>query len=127
MPALQSASLMIVEVESSENCEAGIFARFKDAGPARPVIQVRLYDRNPLGDWYWVTGWSDNPQTPACPAYAQLIEDSGSGLAYLVYGGIYGLRFKPAAIEEPWSLQSADQWGETHLSLSSERDLRYGS
>ena len=112
---------MIVEVESSENCEAGFFARFKEAGPARPVVQVRLYDRNPS----WVTGWGDNSETPLCPAYAQRVEDSGSGLAYLVYGGLYGLRFKPVAVEDPWSLGSVHQWGETHLSLSSERDLRY--
>ena len=117
---------MIVEVESSENCEAGLFARFKEAGPARPVVQVRLYERNPVGEWYWVTGWSDNAERPLCPAYAQRVEDSGSGLAHLVYGGIYGLRFKPVSPEEPWRLDSGHQWGETHLSLSSERDLRYG-
>ena len=59
------------------------------------------------------------------PAYAQLVEDSGSGLAHLVYGGIYGLRFKPLAVDEPWSLDSPHQWGETHLSLATDRDLRY--
>jgi hypothetical protein len=117
---------MIVEVEANENCEASFFARFKEAGPARPIIQVRLYERNAAGEWYWVTGWSDNPETPRCPAYAQRVEDSGSGLAHLVYGGIYGLRFKPVTIDEPWSLESSQQWGDTHLSLSSERDLRYG-
>lgn len=115
---------MIVEVESSENCESSVFARFKEAGTARPVVQVRLYERNPTGEWYWVTGWTDNPEAPVCPAYAQLVEDSGSGLAQLVYGGIYGLRFKPVAVEEPWSLESATQFGETHLLLSSDRDLR---
>jgi hypothetical protein len=64
-------------------------------------------------------------ESPPCQAFGQLVEDSGSGLAHLVYGGIYGLRFKPATMEEPWSLASSHQWGETHLSLSSERDLRY--
>ena len=66
---------MIVEVESSENCIDGVFARFKEAGPARPVIQVRLYDRNPAGEWYWVTGWTDNSEAPLCPAYGQLAVD----------------------------------------------------
>jgi hypothetical protein len=116
---------VIVEVETSDNCEAGLFARFKDAGHPRQVIQVRLHEHNPAGEWYWVTGWSDDGETPACPAYAQLVEDSGSGLAHLVYGGIYGLRFKPVAIDESWSLTSPHQWGETHLSLASDRDLRY--
>lgn len=116
---------MIVEVESNENCETSFFARFKEVGPARPVLQVRLYDRNPAGEWYWVTGWSDNRQTLVCPAYAQLVEDSGAGLAHLVYGGIYGLRFKPINIEEAWNLESLHQWGEAYLSLASERDVRY--
>jgi hypothetical protein len=96
---------VIVDVESNKNCEASAFARFKEAGPARPVLQVCLYDRNPAGEWYWVTGWSDDAQTPACVAYA--------------------LRFKPINIEEPWSLESPLQWGEAYLSLASNRDLRY--
>ncbi len=116
---------MIVEVESNENCEGSAFARFKEVGPARPINQVKLYDRNPTGEWYWITGWSDDEQTPACPAYAQLVEDSGAGLTHLVYGGLYGLRFKPIHIEEAWNLESPHQWGETYLSLASDRDLRY--
>jgi len=116
---------VIVEVESNENCEGSVFARFKEASPARPINQVKLYDRNPAGEWYWITGWSDNQQTPACPAYAQLVEDSGAGLTHLVYGGIHGLRFKPINIDEPWNLESPHQWGETYLSLASDRDLRY--
>ncbi|GKS60395.1 hypothetical protein YTPLAS18_39220 [Nitrospira sp.] len=117
---------MIVEVESNENTETSVFARFKEAGPAKPVVQVRLYDRAPSGEWCWVTGWSDAPDAPSCPAYAQLVEDSGAGLAYLVYGGLYGLRFKPIEIDESWSLQSLNQWGEAYLLLADERDLRYG-
>jgi len=116
---------VIVEVDSNDNCEASVFARFKEAGPAKPVVQVRLYERNPTGEWYWVTGWSDQADTQACPAYAQLVEDSGAGFAQLVYGGIYGLRLKPIGSDEPWSLTSPSQWGETYLSLSSERDLKY--
>ena len=116
---------MIVEVESNENCEASVFARFKETAAPRPVVQVRLYDRNPAGEWFWVTGWSDDQVTPVCPAYAQPVEDSGAGLAHLVYGGIYGLRFKPISIDEPWSLDSPHQFGETYLSLASDRDLRY--
>jgi hypothetical protein len=116
---------VIVEVESNENCEASVFARFKEIGPARPINQVKLYDRDPAGAWYWVTGWSADERTPVCPAYAQLVEDSGAGLTRLVYGGLYGLRFKPITIEEAWKLESPLQWGEAYLSLASDRDLRY--
>ena len=116
---------MIVEVEPNDNCDSGVFARFKEVGPARPVVQVRLYERNPAGEWCWVTGWSDTEEAPACPAHAQMVEDSGSGLAHLVYGGIYGLRFKPVTSDEPWNLVSPHQWGEAYLSLADARDLRY--
>jgi len=116
---------MIVEVESNDNCETSFFGRFKEAGPIRQVVQVRLNDRNPVGEWYWITGWRDDEQMPACPAYAQLVEDSGSGLTHLVYGGIHGLRFKPINIDEAWNLESPHQWGEAYLSLASDRDLRY--
>jgi hypothetical protein len=117
--------LVIVEVESNQNCEGSFFGRFKEVRPARPVNQVRLYDRNPAGEWYWITGWSDDERTPTCQPYAQLVEDSGAGLTHLVYGGLYGLRFKPTTIEEAWNLDSPHQWGEAYLSLSSDRDLRY--
>ncbi len=116
---------MIVEVEPNENCETGVFARFKEAGPARPVLQVRLYERISTGEWCWITGWTDNAATPLCQVYAQLVEDSGAGLAHLVYGGLYGVRLKPVHLDEPWSLTSPSQWGEPYLSLSSDRDLRY--
>lgn len=116
---------MIVEVESNDNCPAGVFARFKEAGSARPVRQVRLYERNPAGEWCWITGWSDHPDTPPCQTYAQRVEDSGAGLAYLVYGGLYGVRMKPVQIDEPWNLTSPNQWGEAYLLLSTDRDLRY--
>jgi hypothetical protein len=116
---------MILEVESNENCDVSFFARFKEAGAARPLSQVRLYDHHPAGAWYWVTGWSDREDCPTCPAYAQMVEDSGSGLTYLVFGGLYGLRFKPADLDEPWNLQSPHQWGEAYLSLADARDLRY--
>jgi hypothetical protein len=65
-----------------------------------------------------------NRRLPA-KAYAQMVEDSGAGLTHLVYGGLYGLRFKPMNIEEAWNLESPHQWGEAYLSLASDRDLRY--
>ena len=116
---------MIVEVESNENCEESFFARFKEVHPARPVCQVRLYDRNPAGEWYWITGWSDDERRPTCQAYAQLVEDSGAGMTHLVYGGLYGLRFKSITVDDSWNLDSPHQWGEAYLSLSSDSDLRY--
>lgn len=116
---------MFVEVESNPNCDSSVFARFKEAGPARPVLQVRSFERNVQGEWCWVTGWTDDPDQPRCPAYGQVVEDSGAGLTHLVYGGIWGVRLKPVALAEDWNLDSPNQWGEPYLSLAEAKDLRF--
>lgn len=116
---------MIIEVESNPNCEQSLFARFKEAGPPRPVTRIKSNERRSEGEWYWVTGWSDNEESPACPAYAQVVEDSGAGLTILIYGGIYGIRLKPVTANEDWSVESRNQWGEPYLSLADPKDIVY--
>jgi hypothetical protein len=116
---------MIVEVESNPNCEQSIFARFKEAGPARPVLQVRTFERRSAGEWCSIIGWTDDPAYPHCPAYAQVVEDSGAGLTHLIFGGIWGLRLKPLSVDEDWDLNSPNQWGEPYLSLADTKDIRY--
>ncbi|WP_447973134.1 hypothetical protein [Nitrospira sp. Kam-Ns4a] len=116
---------MLVEVESNPNCEQAVFLRFKEVGPPRPVVQVRSFERSSRGEWCWVVGWRDDPAAPTCPAYAQMVEDSGAGLAYLVFGGNWGIRLKPVAVHEEWSLESRAQWGEPYLSLADAADLKF--
>ena len=119
------SEVMFVEVESNPNCEGSLFARFKEIGPARRVLRVKSFERNARGEWCWVTGWSDDPDHPCCPAYAQTVEDSGAGLTHLVFGGIWGIRLKPVSLTEDWGLESRNQWGETYLSLADPSDLVY--
>lgn len=114
---------MVVEVESNPNCETSLYARFKESGPARRVIKVRTFERRPEGEWCWVTGWTDHPDDSRCAAYAQQVEDSGAGVSYLVSGGLWGIRLKPVALDEDWSLESRNQWGEPYLLLADAKDL----
>jgi hypothetical protein len=116
---------MVVEVESNPNCEAGLYARFKESSPARRVEKVKTFERRPEGEWCWVTGWTDDPDKPRCAASAQLVEDSGAGLTYVVFGGLWGIRLKPVSLEEDWSLESRRQWGEPYLAVADQRDLHY--
>ncbi|RMH07996.1 MAG: hypothetical protein D6704_04035 [Nitrospirae bacterium] len=116
---------MFLEVETNPNCGESVFLRFKEMGPAKRVRQIKSYDRTPRGEWCDVVGWTDEADQPLCPAVAQPVEDSGAGVGFLVYGGIWGIRLKPADVNEPWSLDSPNQWGEPYLSLVDERDLRY--
>lgn len=116
---------MYVAVEANSNCEESVFMRFREQGPPRPVVQVRLYDRVSTGEWYWVTGWREDPSPPHCVATAQPVEDSGAGVVYLVSGGNWGLRVKPVGVDEDWSLESTRQWGEAYLLLTDRRDIRF--
>jgi hypothetical protein len=116
---------MVVEVESNPNCESSLYARFKESGPARRVDKIRIFERRPEGEWCWVTGWTDDPDRPRCAAYAQLVEDSGSGLTYVVFGGLWGIRLKAVAADEDWNLESRHQWGEPYLALADQRDIHY--
>jgi hypothetical protein len=114
---------MVVEVESNPNCESSLYARFRESGPARRVVKIRTFERRSEGEWCWVTGWTDSPDNPRCAAHAQLVEDSGAGLTYVVFGGLWGIRLKPVVLDEDWSLESRHQWGEPYLALADAKDL----
>lgn len=114
---------MIIEVEANPNCEQGFFGRFKELTQPRPICRIKLYDRRSEGEWCEVTGWCDDSEQPSCTAWTCPVEDSGSGRTHLVYGGIFGVRFKPVGVEEPWSLDSPNQWGEPYVAVADESDL----
>ena len=114
---------MYFEVEENPNCGRSVSMRFKELGPAKPVKQLRVPDRPNGTELCWVTGWCDDPVGPLCTAYAQKVEESGIGLAYLIYGGNWGIRLKPVDIEEDWNIESPIQWGEPFLLLGSPQNI----
>jgi len=114
---------VLILIEANDNCAEGGSWRFKATAPPRPVSRVRLYDRAPAGQWYQVVGWTGQLAQPTCPALAQKIDDSGSGVAYLISGGDCGLRLKPAGDSAPWSLSDRRQWGAPYLIVASPQDL----
>lgn len=115
---------MFVEVEENPNCEASGFFRFREVGPARRLRQVRSYEHSSRGEWCDIVGWSDADHQPVCPAMVQPVEESGRGTAYVVFGGVWGVRLKRAGVQEEWSLASPHQWGEAYLLLTDSHDLR---
>ncbi|MEE8126857.1 MAG: hypothetical protein V3T42_13675 [Nitrospirales bacterium] len=116
---------MFLEVEQNPNFEGSYFIRFKEVGPPREISHVKSYDRLPHGEWCEVTGWCDNLEQPLCPAFAQKVEDSGAGTAFIIFGGNWGIRFKPDGHKGAWNLYDSKQWGEGYLSIGEERDLRF--
>jgi|SRR5579863_9163114 len=115
--------MILDEIEENPNCAPSDMKRFRIVGSPRPVRQVRLYDRNPEGEIYWVTGWRSDQSDPACLAQGVPVEDSGEGTVYLLFGGSWGLRFRPIIPDEPWNIQNPRQWGEPYLLLGDPQDL----
>jgi len=76
---------MFLEIENNPNFDGSYFVRFKELGPPRLLTHVKSYERMSRGEWCEVTGWCDDPDQPLCPVYAQKVEDSGAGLAFITF------------------------------------------
>ena len=112
-----------VEVEPNDNTPMSANLAFKNLGDAFPVAIVRIFEGEPEGKLYSVTGWQSADEGSPAPAYAVQVEDSGSGAAYLIYGGDWGVRLRPADSDGDWSTSDTDQFGETHLMLADREDI----
>ncbi len=115
-----------VEVEENANSFGVPLRAFSAKGAPYPVAQVRSDPRSGRAVPHWITGWSSEGGGSPCPARCVPVEDSGAALSYLVYGGDWGVRFKPAGLDEPWSAASPRQFGEPYLLLAEESDLVRG-
>ncbi|PIQ83098.1 MAG: hypothetical protein COV76_00075 [Candidatus Omnitrophica bacterium CG11_big_fil_rev_8_21_14_0_20_64_10] len=114
--------MRIIEIPDNPNCAAADLRVFHDLAPARGVVQVCLEPQAGVPAWFEVTGWTLVGKP--VPAFAQKVDDSGDGVAYLLFGGDAGLRFKPAGSAGSWSLQDSAQSGEPFLIIGDSEDLR---
>jgi hypothetical protein len=86
---------------------------YRDVSPIRELYCIK-YDIDGKERPVQITGWDADTNTP-CSAYACKIEESGDGVALLIYGGSGGVRMKLLEDETKWDIQSTEQWGDTHL------------
>ena len=112
-----------IDVESNANAPMMAQQVYKNIDAPFRVSYVRVYEGEPGGKQCAVTGWASANDGSATPAYAVKIEDSSEGLAFLVYGGDWGVRLRAAESDAAWRIDDMDQWGETHLVISDEADL----
>lgn len=106
---------MYLEIEPNGNTDVSFNMVYRDVTPAREIYCIK-YPVNKEEQPVQVTGWDAETGTP-CPAYACKVEESGDGIALLVYGGSGGIRMKALEDESVWSLDANAQWGESHLVL----------
>ena len=115
--------MVVIDIPQNPNCEAVEMRVFHDLELPRQILQIR-FEREPDNpQWYEIVGWT-SANTPA-PAWAQKVDDSGEGVALLVYGGEAGLRLRPAGSYEPWQLDNPRQLGLPFLILTDLDDLRF--
>lgn len=116
--------MRVIEILHNPNCVEVDTRIFHDLTPPQPVAQVCLEQESGTARWYAVTGWTA-AGTP-CPAFVQKVDDSGDGVALLVYGGDAGVRLQPVERNAPWRLGDLEQWGEPFLIIGDLSDIRHG-
>ena len=117
--------MIVIEIPPNPNCEAVDMRVFHDLEPPRPVTQVRLERAQGSPQWYEVVAWT--LAGTAKQAHAQKVDDSGEGVALLIYGGDAGLRLRPVGNSQPWHLDHPQQRGLPFIITTDVADLRFVS
>jgi hypothetical protein len=126
MEIIRPSAYTHIEVEANDNTPMMAQQVYKNLGVPFRVARVRIFEGEPQGRLFAITGWSSAEGGAPAPAYAVQVEDSSAGAAYLVYGSDWGVRLRPAESAAPWGIDDAQQFGETHLVLSSLEDIEAG-
>ncbi|MBI4342187.1 MAG: hypothetical protein HY599_02330 [Candidatus Omnitrophica bacterium] len=114
--------MIVIEIADNPNCSPVDLRVFHDLDAPQAVGAVRLERQTGVPAWYAVTGWT--AAGTSCPAYAQKVDDSGDGTAFLLHGGDAGVRLRPLAVQGPWRMEDPQQWGEPFLILGDPSDLQ---
>ena len=123
MEIIRPAGYTHIDVETNDNTPMTAQQVYKNLGLPFRVRQVRIYEGEPEGKLHDVAGWSSAGGGSPVDAYAVHVEDSSAGAAFLLYGGDWGIRLRPAGSEAAWGLEDVEQFGETHLVLASDEDI----
>lgn len=114
---------MYLRFEENENAGFVDDRVFTERSEARVVTHV-LRRRQGQDVWCPVTGMVDGKRLVS--ALGRKVEDSGEGICYLIYGGVWGLRLKEPTCQHAWSLEDPHQWGEGFLLLPADgQDVRF--
>ncbi len=117
------ADYTYVEVESNPNSAMSASQVFHNIDLPYRIAQVRIFEGEPEGQLCAITGWSSQDGGSAVEAHAVRIEDSSQGQAFLVYGGDWGVRLRPAEDGAAWAHENGSQWGEPYLVLADAEDI----
>jgi len=114
-----------IEIEDNPNCGPSDQFVFNELEAPAPVKGIRVADRG-KESWCDIVGVESPGRFTG--VFAVKVTDSGAGFAYLIYGGGWGIRLRPAAhAGEPWDLSNPRQWGEPFKLYGEKEDILYGN
>jgi hypothetical protein len=114
---------LMIDIEDNDNCGYFPIQVFETQSEPRTSSLIRIPSIPESDEPHDVTGWSSDDGGSPCDAVAVLVGDSGSGQAMMIYGGDHGVRIRPSAGGEPWSLESSHQTGEPYILLQTSVQL----
>ena len=82
-------------IDPNPNCPEGCGQRFQATSEPRSVRRIRYSPGDGTTLECEIVGWSSAGGGASCPAFSVRVEDSGAGVATLLYGGDWGLRLVP--------------------------------
>ena len=116
---------MHLEIESNPNCQENHEFVFNELGIPEPVRAILVGDEGKETECD-VAGV--DAQGRCVQAMGVKIADSSDGIAYMIYGGAWGIRLRPAKFRhEPWDLKNKNQWGEPFKIYGKKEDIFYGT
>ena len=112
-----------LEVEENENCDYMPLQVYEPRTSPVPISKVRLFEIDRRHGVYDVTGWDSIGSGSPTQAMYTAVSDSGQAEVHLVYGGDWGIRFKPSDSKNGWDINASDQWGEPYILLTDPEDV----
>jgi hypothetical protein len=112
-----------IGIPNNPNCGGSDQFVFQELDAPEKIRGIKIIDRGHEIDCD-VTGVDENGRWTQ--AFAVKITDSGPGYSYLIYGGQWGIRLRPAwYAAEPWDLSNPRQWGEPFKIYGERGDILY--
>ena len=114
---------IFLEVDENDNCDYMPLQLYEATAAPAAIRRVRLFEPGRPHGVYEVTGWQSDGDGSPTPAMYAPVSDSGQAEVHLVYGGDWGVRFRPASSIGDWDIEDHDQWGEPYVMLMDRDDI----
>ncbi len=108
--------LIELDIEPNKNVDEYECRTFMSLNKPYLIKKTLYYPEEEEAFLVEIVGWEDGRQSNA---YAILVEDSGDGEAWLIYGGNEGIRIRKSSDTtskgQEFSLEHEYEWGEKYL------------